>query len=140
MTPGDFETPRLPSPQLLAQQSDWLAPARSRLLRRVNAPRRSALDLVGVAIGHPAIGSPFVRHRRGKRLESTCVRRTRVRDPSVLRVQCDAACLPVQARSFDLVFCQFALLWVDAESAIREICRVLAHEASWWPSNPTMAV
>ena len=49
------------------------------------------------------------------------------RAPSVLRVHCDAACLPFQARSFDLVFCQFALLWVDAESAIGEICRVLAH-------------
>jgi len=46
--------------------------------------------------------------------------------PGVFPVQADAARLPLAPESFDLVFCQFTLMWVDAPAAIAEIHRVLA--------------
>jgi SAM-dependent methyltransferase len=42
------------------------------------------------------------------------------------RIAADAARLPLAGGTFDLVFCQFALLWLDVPAVLGEIRRVLA--------------
>jgi SAM-dependent methyltransferase len=42
-----------------------------------------------------------------------------------VRVCSDAARLPFAQDSFDLVFCQFALMWLDARAVIEQVRRVL---------------
>ena len=44
------------------------------------------------------------------------------------RVCGDALRLPFADGTFDLVFCQFTFLWIDARSAVKEIHRVLQPE------------
>ena len=46
MEPSKQSNPSLPAPELLREQAQWLAPARSRMLRRVDiAHKRNILDL-----------------------------------------------------------------------------------------------
>jgi SAM-dependent methyltransferase len=121
-TVSDFSRP---PPHLLQQQADWLAPARARLLRRIHvARRRRVLDL---ACGSGAVTGELLRRCGGRVVALD-------RDLAALR-QCaagsttacaDAARLPFAECSFDLVFCQFALMWMDAATVLREIRRVLA--------------
>jgi SAM-dependent methyltransferase len=113
---------------LLAQQSDWLAPARARLLRRVQiAQRCRILDL---GCGWQTVTAELVRRSSGTVVAADSSRRVfaaQVSDQaSILPVRCDAERLPFRPESFDLVFCQFALLWFDVAAAICEIRRVLA--------------
>jgi SAM-dependent methyltransferase len=119
--------PSLPPFDLLEQQAAWLAPARSRLLRRVEiARRRRVLDL---ACGPGIVTEDLARRSGGKVLAVDCSRRalTERRDhfTDSAPLQADAERLPLADGSIDLVFCQFALLWLDARKAIREIRRVL---------------
>ncbi len=118
----------LPSPELLARQSDWLAAARSRLFRRVQiAHRRSVLDL---GCGWQAVTPELARRSGGTVIAADSapqVFATPPEDgPTIQRVRCDAASLPFRSSSFDLVFCQFALLWFGNATSISEIRRVLA--------------
>lgn len=116
----------LPSQQLLVRQAQWLAPARARILRRVGiARRRRVLDL---ACGFGAVTGELVR-RSGAQVVAVD-RRPEVLDnggdfDGAIRVAGDAARLPLADGSFDLVFCQFALLWLDAHAAVAEAHRVL---------------
>ena len=117
----------LPPPRLLQQQAAWLAPARARLFRGVHvARRRRVLDL---ACGHGAVTGELVRRcgglvvaldRDDQALVENC-------QPfaGAARVRGDAAGLPFADDSFDMVFCQLALMWLDAPSVLREIRRVL---------------
>jgi SAM-dependent methyltransferase len=128
MTSSDFESPSLPPPELLAKQADWLAPARSRLLRRIRiAHCRSLLDL---GCGWQTVTRELARRCSGyvvaADLNRLALAAQEHRDSPILPVACDAARLPFRDGSFDLVFCQFALLWMNADSAVREIRRVLA--------------
>lgn len=118
----------LPSQDLLARQAEWLAPARSRVLRRVGiARRRRILDL---ACGFGAVTGELVRRSGGEvvavdcRLAALAAGGTSLK--GALRVAADAALLPLADGSFDLVWCQFAFLWLDAPAAIAEVHRVLA--------------
>ena len=122
--PRDYS---LPSADQLAEQSDWLAPARSRLFRRIQiARRRCVLDL---GCGWQAVTPELARRCSGMVLAADF-------NPEVLRagsghsepvraVCCDASRLPFRSECFDLVFCQFALLWFGTKAAIQEIRRVL---------------
>jgi SAM-dependent methyltransferase len=117
----------LPSPELLAQQSDWLAPARSRLFRRVQiAHRRRVLDL---GCGWQTVTTELARRSGGTVIAADSapqVFATPPEDgPTIQRVRCDAASLPFRSGSFDLVFCQFALLWFGSTTSVSEIRRVL---------------
>jgi SAM-dependent methyltransferase len=124
----DSQDADLPPPALLARQSDWLAPARARMFRRVGiAHRRSVLDL---GCGWQTVTPELARRSSGSvvaadRDPRVFAHRT-ARLPQVLPVRCDAAHLPFPSATFDLVFCQFLLLWTDAKAAIDEIRRVLA--------------
>ena len=119
--------PSLPSADLLRQQAAWLAPARARLLRRVEiARRRRVLDL---ACGHGAVTGELVRRSVGpvlavdRDLRALAGQREAFRQAT--RLCADATRLPLADRSFDLVFCQFAMLWLDAAGVVGEVRRVL---------------
>jgi len=119
----------LPSPELLAQQAAWLAPARSQLLRRVMiARRRRVLDL---GAGYGAVTGDLVRRAGGpvvaldRAVGALCVETDSFR--GAYRVGGDAACLPFRDNAFDLFFSQITLLWMPAlEAVLDEIERVLA--------------
>jgi SAM-dependent methyltransferase len=118
----------LPPIALLDQQAAWLASARSRMLRRVEiARRRRVLDL---ACGPGAVTEELAR-RSGGKVVAIDVSRAALTD----RPQCFSGSQPLRANaenlpladgSMDLVFCQFALMWMDATAAVKEIRRVLA--------------
>jgi SAM-dependent methyltransferase len=116
-------SPALPNKPLLEAQADWLAPARSKLLRRVSvARRRRILDL---GAGYGAVAGELLRRGGGPvfalDLEATAVSHTPAHN-----ICGNALSLPFAAGAFDLVFCQCALLWVGAvETAVAEIHRVL---------------
>jgi len=120
--------PDLPSQELLRQQAAWLAPARARLLRKAEiARRRCVLDL---ACGRGAVTEELVRRCGGRVVALDCRRDVLEAHPpqfSGSTTVCgNAEALPFDASAFDLVFCQFALLWLDVSAAAREIRRVLA--------------
>lgn len=115
------------SPELLRRQAAWLAPARARLLRRVHiARRRQVLDL---ACGSGAVHGELVRRAGGRVVAVDCSRRALAADEALFegaeRVCADANRLPFADGRFDLVFCQFALMWLDVPSVAGEIFRVL---------------
>ncbi len=118
----------LPLAELLQQQADWLAPARSRLLRRVAiAHRRTILDL---GAGYGAVTAELVRRSSGQVIAcdwALGALRTHMQDiAAAQRVCSDARHLPFTAATFDLVFCQCVLLWVpNPARVVAEIRRVL---------------
>jgi SAM-dependent methyltransferase len=118
----------VPSWALLEQQAAWLAPARTRLLRRAGiARRRSILDL---GCGRGAVTAELVRRGGGRVVALDC--NPEAFDGSAPRfagataICASAEQLPLADGAFDLVFCQFALLWLDVPAAVGEIRRVLA--------------
>jgi len=118
----------LPSRNLLERQAAWLAPARARLLRRANvARRRRVLDL---ACAGGAVTEELVRRSGGGVVALDRDQNAFAAHPRQFRgatVICgDAERLPFADGTFDLVFCQFALMWLDVSAALREIGRVLA--------------
>lgn len=118
----------LPPPELLARQAAWLAPARARLLRRVHvARRRRVLDL---GCGWGAVAGELVRRAGGTVVALDRNHAALAADPAPFagarRVCADAARLPFADAAFDLVFCQFALLWIQFDVVLPEVRRVLA--------------
>lgn len=119
----------LPSPEMLAQQAMWLAPARSQLLRRVMiARRRRVLDL---GAGYGAVTGELVNRAGGPVVAlDRAVGALRAETDSfrgAYRVGGDAVCLPFGDNAFDLLFSQIALLWMSTvEAVLDEVRRVLA--------------
>jgi SAM-dependent methyltransferase len=117
----------LPSAELLKQQAEWLAPARARALRRAAiGQRKKVLDL---ACGFGTVTDELVRRAGGEVVALDCRRNVLAGDSEAFegagRICGDALRLPFADKSFDLVFCQFTLLWIDTRAAIKEIQRVL---------------
>jgi SAM-dependent methyltransferase len=117
----------LPSAQLLRQQAEWLVPARARVLRQVGiGRRRKVLDL---ACGFGAVTDELLRRSGGEVVALDCRQNVLAVDPKPFagagRVCGDALRLPFADGAFDLVFCQFTFLWINACSAVKEIHRVL---------------
>lgn len=122
-----MSSPSLPAHSLLQQQAAWLAPARARLLRRARiAGRRRVLEL---ACGYGDATAELVRRCGGRVVALDRNRMALIEAAEALRdarrVCADAQRLPFPDASFDLVFCQFALLWLDAPAAASEARRVL---------------
>ncbi|MBN2577745.1 MAG: methyltransferase domain-containing protein [Pirellulales bacterium] len=117
----------VPSPRLLEVQAAWLAPARARLLRRADvAKRRRVLDL---ACAGGAVAEELVRRSGGEvvaldRNQNVLVGGSR-RFHGATLVRGEAEKLPLADAAFDLVFCQFALMWMDAAAVAKEVHRVL---------------
>ncbi len=121
-------SPDLPSAELLRRQAEWLAPARARLLRRADvARRRSVLD---IGCGPGATAEELKRRCAGRVVAIDCRRSVFEggwpQSVGAAAVCASAAQLPLADGAFDMAFCQFTLLWLDASAAIREIRRVLA--------------
>jgi len=117
----------VPSRRLLEAQAAWLAPARARLLRRANiARRRRVLDL---ACADGTVVEELVRRSGGdvaaldRSRDALTDRPEKFRGATVVRG--DAERLPFADGAFDLVFCQFALMWLDVSAVVDEIRRVL---------------
>ena len=117
----------LPSAELLHRQAAWLASARARLLRRAAVARRhSILDL---ACGRGAVTDELVHRGAGSVVALDCSQNalaevaSRCATGAVVRGNAEQ--LPLADGAFDLVFCQFALLWLDAPAVTQEIRRVL---------------
>lgn len=119
--------PSLPDENALNIQSKWLAPARSRLLRRIGiAHHDRILDL---GCGYGTISAELARRCNGQifALDNSWLAVSKVkREIRILPILGDSFHLPFAGNSVDLVFCQFSLLWmVPAESVLRECHRVL---------------
>ncbi len=116
----------LPSRELAKRQADWLTAARGRLLRRAQiAGRRRVLDL---ACGFGTVSGELARRCGGltvalDRNRAVFSESQPFGDAACLRA--DAARLPFADNRFDLIFCQFSLMWMDAASVVKEIHRVL---------------
>lgn len=128
----------LPSPDLLCRQSDWLAPARARLLRRIGvAHRRRVLDL---GAGYGAVTAELARRSGGLvaaldrqeaalhavALHAAALHAADVPFADAARVVGDAQYLPFAGGVFDLVFTQLVWLWLPVADVLPEVWRVLA--------------
>lgn len=121
------ETPALPPSKLLELQSGWLAPARSRLLRRIAIANKERILDLGAGYGH--VSSELARRSSGKvvafDIELLSLREAAHGD-KVIRVAGNGSQLPFHPASFELVFCQCALLWMNPIAVTaKEIFRVL---------------
>ncbi|GAB4163251.1 MAG: hypothetical protein Fur0021_38230 [Candidatus Promineifilaceae bacterium] len=124
--------PDLPAPDLLRQQSDWLAPARARLLRRIGvAHRRRVLDL---GAGYGAATAELARRSSGLTAaldrNEAALRAADASFAEASRVVGDARYLPFAGGVFDLVFTQLIWLWLPVADALSEVWRVLAPEGA----------
>lgn len=119
----------LPLPEQLALQAQWLAPARSRLLRESGiAHRQRVLDL---GAGYGAVTAELTRRGDGKVValerEFAALTHPQSTFAGAWRVCGDARELPFAARSFDLALSQCTLLWTaPLDAAVAELARVLA--------------
>lgn len=126
--PPHLHTPSLPSLPLAEALSDWLAPARARLLRRADLARRQCVLDLGA--GHGTVAVELRRRCRGEvvaldRLASTGVAGLQNLS-GVCVVAGDARSLPFASATFDLVFSQQVFLWVgDLETSLGEGHRIL---------------
>lgn len=114
----------LPAVELLRQQAEWLAPARSRLLRQIGiAHRQRILDL---GAGYGAVTGELVRRGGGSVVALDREWEALRRIDTAVPIQSNALQLPFAHNTFDLVFCQCVLLWLaDVDTAVAEVQRVL---------------
>jgi len=118
----------LPSSELLELQAQWLAPARTQLLRRVHIARRRRILDLGTGAG--SVLSELV-HRSSRSaatigLDHSLGALTGIRVSGALRVAGDGVRLPLVDETLDLVYSQMTLLWIRPLNAVvSEIWRVL---------------
>jgi len=125
---SSFKRESLPSYELAKLQHDWLQSARSRLLRRANIAQRKRILEIGAGWGFAA---EELGERSGGRVTAIDPNQDaidqRTSGKQIRHLEARAEQLPFEDESFDLVFFQFTLLWVDhPEEAIAEASRVLA--------------
>jgi SAM-dependent methyltransferase len=117
----------LPPLRLIQEQATWLAPARSWLLQRANVARRRALLDLGCGFG--VVSQELASLSRGRVVALDHSLPALLAAPVLLRASppacADSARLPFADASFDLVFCQLALLWMPLEATLAEVRRVL---------------
>lgn len=116
-----------PQRDLLELQSSWLAPARSRLFRRIGiAHKRSILDL---GAGYGTVSGELTRRSQGLVVALDILSDTlqyHTDSHHYHPVTGEAAHLPFASHSFDLVFCQCVLLWMNSlDRVIQQITRTL---------------
>jgi SAM-dependent methyltransferase len=108
--------------RLLAQQAEWLAPARGKLLRWGQiAQRRRVLDL-GAGMGSTT--AELTRRTEGVVVGVDCELGA-LKQGTGVRVAGLGERLPFRTNSFDLVLTQLALLYMDLPTAVGEMRRIL---------------
>jgi SAM-dependent methyltransferase len=117
----------LPSLRLIREQAAWLAPARSWLLQRAKVEqRRSLLDL---GCGFGVVSQELARLSSGQVVALDHSLPALLTAAPVLAASpptcADATRLPFPDASFDLIFCQLALLWMPLEPTLAEVRRVI---------------
>lgn len=121
------EPPDLPSLTLIREQAAWLAPARSWLLQRAGVEQRRALLDLGCGFG--VVSQELARLSNGRVVALDYNLPALLKSQSELRNSppacADATRLPFADASFDLVFCQLALLWMPLEPTLAEVRRVM---------------
>ncbi|MFZ0546765.1 MAG: class I SAM-dependent methyltransferase [Candidatus Promineifilaceae bacterium] len=129
MTNDPLPSPSLPPYALLVEQAEWLAPARSRLLRRVGiAHRKHILDL---GAGYGIISAELSRRSSVIvfALDSIYKSLHEISNSShhnISPVNADGRLLPFPDNTFDLIFCQCSLMWINPlDQVIQEICRTV---------------
>jgi SAM-dependent methyltransferase len=130
MQPDTAQHAACPPAELLRQQAEWLAPMRSRLLRRAAiAHRSSVLDL---GAGYGAATAELARRSDGRvvaldaHLLPLLAGEQAQAFAGAQQVCGHAGRLPFPSASFDLVLCQCALLWMSPTArVVGEIWRVL---------------
>ncbi|MGC9467966.1 MAG: methyltransferase domain-containing protein, partial [Anaerolineae bacterium] len=131
-------SPALPDAPLLEQQTDWLAPARSQLLRRAHIARRTAVLDLGT--GHGAVVPELVRRSRGLVIaldRDLAGLREEAAFAGACRLGADARHVPIVDGALDLILSQLTLLWVSPlELAIAEIWRTLGPEGALLALEP----
>jgi SAM-dependent methyltransferase len=112
---------------MLDLQSTWLAPARSRILRRIAiASKHRILDL-GAGYGQ---GSVELARRSSGKVTAFDISEISLREmeewPTIVRVAGNATHLPFGRKSFDLIVSQCTFLWINPlQDALAQIDRVL---------------
>ena len=116
-----------PEREQLERQSESLAPLRNKLLRQVQVATRQRIVDLGAGTG--AVTGELVRRGAGQVLAVDSHPDFESLDPEpfagAFRLRADAAKLPLQDASVDLVFCQLGLLWMDAPAVLDEVARIL---------------
>jgi SAM-dependent methyltransferase len=117
----------LPPLRLIREQAAWLAPARSWLLQRANVDQRHSLLDLGCGFG--VVSQELARLSSGQVVALDHSLPALLKAASALTASpptcADATRLPFADTSFDLVFCQLALLWMPLEPTLAEVRRVL---------------
>ena len=121
--------PSLPSQRLLQVQAEWLSDARARMLRLAEIARRKRVLDLGAGFG--AITDELRRRTSGVviALDRSKEAFTSIEKPAVCG---DANQLPFHNASFDLVFSQNVLLWIQApEFVVEQVNRILISGGVW---------
>lgn len=116
----------LPEQRLSGALAGWLQATRSRGLQRAGVGRRERVLDVGCGHGH--VTSELARRARGHVVALDIDREAlpRLAIDDVTPIAADGRALPFADESFDLVFFQNTLMWIDpAEAAVGEAARVL---------------
>ncbi len=114
----EHASPERPSRKLSGLLADWLQGPRSRALRRAGIGRRERVLEVGC--GHGFVTDELRRRARGEVVSID------IAPASHVSAAADARDLPFAGGSFDLVFFQNALMWIDQpHGAIHEAARAL---------------
>lgn len=132
------KNPQLPAYELLKQQSDWLAPARARLLRRVSIARcHRVLDL---GAGYGVVTNELVRRCNGQVIaidyNISALFKSSKSSAGAVHICADSKNLPFSNSIFDLVFSQFSLMWMEVEKVIAEVFRVLKTSGAFVAIEP----
>ena len=114
--------------QQFLRQARWTRELRSHLYRMAGLDRADAVLDVGCGTG--AITEELRLHTRGEvvglDLDPVMIEYASRKESDVRWLIGDAHCLPLEDNSFDVVLCNFLLLWtVDPAVAVREMARVV---------------
>ena len=119
------DVPARPAEDLLEAQAEWLAPVRTGLLRRAAVARRKSVLDLGAGVG--LVTEELARRCGGRvvALDRDYTALAGQRLNAIDRVTARAESLPFKNGSFDLVFSQCSLMWMEARTALEEIYRIL---------------
>lgn len=107
------------------QQARWTHDLRAYLLDKVNPSAPQRVLEVGCGTGAILSEMPEGVISHGLDVDASALAQCQVHAPSARLVQGDALQLPYPAKTFDIVYCHFLLLWVDDPlGALDEMKRV----------------